>query len=149
MRNADESAPFAETAICGIVCAVWRLIFALGAASGFVGVAAGAFGAHVLRPRLEPDALQVFELAARYQLTHALAILAAAWFYRCTAAPASRIAGWCFILGTLVFSGSLYALALSGIKWLGAITPLGGAALLAGWAALAWAGLRESSRASG
>jgi uncharacterized membrane protein YgdD (TMEM256/DUF423 family) len=116
-----------------------RLFITLGAASGFVAVAAGAFGAHALRARLAPDLLAVFETAARYQMYHALALLAVAWVAARWPGPLPAWAGWLFVTGTVLFSGSLYALALSGIRWLGAITPLGGAAFLAGWVCLALA----------
>jgi uncharacterized membrane protein YgdD (TMEM256/DUF423 family) len=114
-----------------------RVFFALGSLSGLVAVAAGAFGAHGLRSRLAPDLLAVFETAARYQMYHALALIAVAW--ATTRWPGSLVgwAGWLFTAGTLIFSGSLYALALSGLRWLGAITPLGGLCFLAGWLCLA------------
>jgi uncharacterized membrane protein YgdD (TMEM256/DUF423 family) len=116
-----------------------RLFVMLGAASGFVAVAAGAFGAHALRARLAPDLLAVFETAARYQMYHALALLAVAWVASRWPGPLPQWAGWLFVGGMVLFSGSLYALALSGVRWLGAITPLGGAAFLAGWICLALA----------
>jgi uncharacterized membrane protein YgdD (TMEM256/DUF423 family) len=116
---------------------VQRLFFVLGAASAFVSVAAGAFGAHALRGRLSPDLLAVFETAARYQMYHALALIAAAWAVVRWPGPLSEWAGWLFLGGTILFSGSLYALALSSVRWLGAITPLGGIAFLAGWICLA------------
>ena len=116
-----------------------RIFFGLGALSAFVSVAAGAFGAHALRARLEPAALAVFETGARYQMYHALALLAVAWAGSRWPGPWAGRAGWLFVAGTLLFSGSLYALALSGIRWLGAITPLGGVAFLLGWLCLAWA----------
>jgi uncharacterized membrane protein YgdD (TMEM256/DUF423 family) len=109
----------------------------LGALSGFVAVAAGAFGAHALRLRLPADLLAVFETAARYQLAHALALFAAAWAVPRGAAAATRAAGWLFVAGTVLFSGSLYALSLTGVRALGAVTPFGGGCLLAGWLALA------------
>jgi uncharacterized membrane protein YgdD (TMEM256/DUF423 family) len=114
----------------------------VGAVSAFVSVAAGAFGAHALRDRLEPDLLAVFETGARYQMYHALALFAVAWI--ATAAPSgwATWAGRLFLIGTLVFSGSLYALALSGVRMLGAITPFGGVAFLAGWLCLAVAARR-------
>lgn len=120
-----------------------RLFFALGAVSGLIAVAAGAFGAHALKARLSPDMLTVFETGARYQMYHALALIAVAWTTTRFPGAAAAWAGWLFIGGTVVFSGSLYALALTGIRWLGAITPLGGAALLAGWACLAAAAIRR------
>jgi uncharacterized membrane protein YgdD (TMEM256/DUF423 family) len=111
--------------------------FALaGALSAFIAVAAGAFGAHALRARLAPDLLTVFETGARYQMYHALALLAVAWASNHWPGTPLRLAGWLFIGGTLLFSGSLYLLALTGARWLGAITPLGGLLFLAGWAAL-------------
>lgn len=114
-----------------------RLFFGLGSLSGCIAVAAGAFGAHALRARLTPDHLAVFETAARYQMYHALALLAAAWAAARWPGTLSHWAGWSFVVGTLLFSGSLYALALTGVRWLGAITPLGGLAFLTGWACLA------------
>lgn len=112
--------------------------FALaGAVSAFIAVAAGAFGAHALRTRLPRDLLAVFETGARYQMYHALALLAVAWAATRWPGVPVRAAGWLFIGGTLLFSGSLYLLALTGANWLGAITPLGGLLLLAGWAAFA------------
>jgi uncharacterized membrane protein YgdD (TMEM256/DUF423 family) len=119
-----------------------RLFVALGAISALVAVAAGAFGAHGLRARLSPDMLAVFETGARYQMYHALALLAAGWGASRWPGAAAAWAGWLFVAGTLVFSGSLYALALSGQRWLGAVTPIGGVAFLAGWAALAWSAIR-------
>ena len=114
-------------------------LFRLGALSAGIAVAAGAFGAHALRSRLDPASLAVFETAARYQMYHALALLAVAWVAARWPGPLPQWAGWLFVLGTVLFSGSLYALALSGTRWLGAITPLGGTAFLAGWICLALA----------
>jgi uncharacterized membrane protein YgdD (TMEM256/DUF423 family) len=121
-----------------------RVFLALGAVSGFLAVAAGAFGAHALRSRLTPDLLAVFETGARYQMYHALALLAVAWLVGRGGIPGAIWAGWLFVIGTCVFSGSLYALALTGQRWLGAITPLGGVAFLAGWACLAWSAFSRS-----
>ena len=112
------------------------MFFALGAASALIAVGAGAFGAHALRARLAPDLLAVFETAARYQMYHAFGLLVAAWAVTRWPGPWPARAGWLFAAGTLLFSGSLYALALSGVRWLGAITPLGGLAFLAGWVCL-------------
>ena len=120
-----------------------RLFFALGSASALVAVATGAFGAHGLRARLSPDLLAVFETAARYQMYHALALLAVGWAVTRWPGPWPVRAGWLFAVGTLLFSGSLYALALSGIRWLGAVTPLGGLAFLAGWTCLLLGMLRR------
>jgi uncharacterized membrane protein YgdD (TMEM256/DUF423 family) len=116
-----------------------RFFFTLGSVSGFLGVALGAFAAHALKGRVAPDLLVVFETGVRYQMYHALALLAAGW--ACTRWPGRAVcaSGWLFAAGTLIFSGSLYALSLSGARWLGAVTPLGGLALLAGWLCLAWA----------
>jgi uncharacterized membrane protein YgdD (TMEM256/DUF423 family) len=114
-----------------------RLFFALGALSGLMSVGAGAFGAHALRHRLAPESLSVFETAARYQMYHALALLAVAWAASRWPEAHPKWAGWCFVVGTVLFSGSLYTLALTGIRWLGAITPLGGIAFMAGWLCLA------------
>jgi uncharacterized membrane protein YgdD (TMEM256/DUF423 family) len=110
----------------------------VGSLVGFVGVAAGAFGAHGLRSRLSPDMLAVFETAVRYQMYHVFALLITAVVMgRVGDARLLTIAGWSFITGIVLFSGSLYALALTGISSLGAITPLGGLAFLVGWACLA------------
>ena len=119
-----------------------RIFFALGAISAFVGVAAGAFGAHGLKSRLDPDMLATFEIGVRYQMYHALGLLAVAWAQSRWPGGLTVASGWLFVVGTLIFSGSLYLLALTGARWLGAITPLGGLAFLAGWLCLAWAALR-------
>jgi uncharacterized membrane protein YgdD (TMEM256/DUF423 family) len=114
-----------------------RTFFSLGALSAMISVGAGAFGAHALRSRLGPDSLAVFETAARYQMFHALGLFAAAWAATRWPGDWPNRSGWLFVVGTVLFSGSLYALALSGIRWLGAITPLGGVAFLLGWLSLA------------
>ncbi|MCU0634237.1 MAG: DUF423 domain-containing protein [Gemmatimonadaceae bacterium] len=116
-----------------------RLFLTLGALSGAIGVAAGAFGAHALRARLEPRLLEVFETAARYQMYHALALLAVAWVAAQAPGRLVSVSGWGFVLGTVLFSGSLYAMVFTGVRALGAITPLGGVAFIAGWVALALA----------
>ena len=118
-----------------------RTLAALGALSGLIGVAAGAFGAHALRSRLSAELLAAFETGARYQLYHALALFGAAWMADRWPMGQPGWAGVSFAVGTVLFSGSLYALALTGQRWLGAITPVGGVALLAGWVLLAWAAL--------
>lgn len=117
-------------------------LVAAGAINAAIAVAAGAFAAHGLRERLEPRALEVFETAARYQMYHALALILAGVM----TARGARVAGWLFQAGIIVFSGSLYALALADVKALGAITPIGGLAFLAGWLVLAWSALGRSSR---
>jgi uncharacterized membrane protein YgdD (TMEM256/DUF423 family) len=108
-----------------------------GAANAFIAVAAGAFGAHALKQRLGPEMLAVFETGARYQMYHALGLWAVA-FSLAHSRPAN-IAGWCMLAGIVLFSGSLYALALSGFRPLGMVTPVGGVAFLVGWLLLAWA----------
>jgi uncharacterized membrane protein YgdD (TMEM256/DUF423 family) len=115
-----------------------RTFFTMGALAAGLAVAAGAFGAHALRDRLTPDMLAIFETAARYQMYHALALLAVAWATVRWPDSSAVLAGWCFVAGIVVFSGSLYVLALTGTRWLGAITPLGGLCFLAGWALLVW-----------
>lgn len=120
-----------------------RIFFLLGSLSAGLAVALGAFGAHGLRTRLTPDLLANFETGVRYQMYHALALLAVAWavaHWPRTALP--TYAGWLFVAGTLLFSFSLYLLALTGARWLGAITPLGGVAFVAGWVCLAVAAWR-------
>ena len=119
-----------------------RLFLALGAASAAVAVAAGAFGAHGLRARLAPDLLAVFETGARYQMYHALGLIAVAWAASRSPGAAAAAAGWCFVAGTVLFSGSLYVLSTTGLRWLGAITPFGGLAFIAGWILLALAAAR-------
>lgn len=116
-----------------------RTFFLIGAGLGFLAVALGAFGAHALKGKLGADMLAVFETGVRYQMFHALALLIVGWACAHWTSPAIGIAGWLFVAGTALFSGSLYALALTGVKALGAITPIGGVCLLAGWASLAWA----------
>jgi uncharacterized membrane protein YgdD (TMEM256/DUF423 family) len=120
-----------------------RLFFAIGALSGGLGVALGAFGAHGLRARLAADLLATFETGVRYQVYHALALLAVAWAVTRWPGSLTTAAGWFFVAGTVVFSGSLYLLAATGLRWLGAITPLGGVAFIAGWICLAVAALRR------
>jgi uncharacterized membrane protein YgdD (TMEM256/DUF423 family) len=122
-----------------------RLFAMLGAASAGIAVAAGAFGAHALRARLEPRMLEAFETGARYHMYHALALVAVAWMIdRGTAAghATAVAAGWLFVAGTVLFAGSLYAMALTGLRGLGAITPLGGVCFIAGWGCLAVAAAR-------
>ncbi len=121
---------------------MFRTAWTIGSISAFLGVSAGAFGAHALKTRLTPELLLVFETGVRYQLIHALALLAVgiAAVHR----PSGRwsIPVGLFTAGTVLFSGSLYALALSGVRWLGAVTPLGGVCFLVGWLAVIWIVLR-------
>jgi uncharacterized membrane protein YgdD (TMEM256/DUF423 family) len=120
-----------------------RVFFILGSLSGGMAVALGAFAAHGLRSRLTPDLLANFETGARYQMYHALALLAVAWAVTHWTRSAFPVyAGWLFVVGTILFSFSLYLLALTGARWLGAITPLGGVAFVAGWVCLALAAWR-------
>ena len=113
-------------------------LFAVGALLAGIGVVFGAFGAHALEARLTAERLATFETAVRYQMLHALAILAAALL----GGERAALAGLLFLVGIALFSGSLYLLVLSGVRWLGAITPLGGVAFIAGWGVLALAGYR-------
>ena|SRR6476646_7766898 len=115
-----------------------RFFFSAGAIAAFVAVALGAFGAHSLKEKLSPDMLAIFETGVRYQMYHALGLLAVAWAI--TRWPEANLnsAGWSFIIGIIIFSGSLYLLSTTGVRWLGAITPIGGLAFLAGWAIMVW-----------
>ncbi|MBV9570237.1 MAG: DUF423 domain-containing protein [Alphaproteobacteria bacterium] len=115
---------------------------AAAAINGFLAVAAGAFAAHALQSRIEVRGLQVFDTGARYQMFHALAIGLAAFAMHGAAARPAKIAAWLFLAGIVLFSGSLYALALSDIRAFGFVTPVGGMAFLAGWLALAWTAMR-------
>ena len=114
-----------------------RQWFVLGGALGALGVALGAFGAHGLKSRVAPEMVAIWETAAKYHLIHALALLATAW--ACDRWPGAwtSAAGWLFAAGIAIFSGSLYALVLTGARALGAVTPLGGVAFIAGWISLA------------
>jgi uncharacterized membrane protein YgdD (TMEM256/DUF423 family) len=120
-----------------------RLFLAIAALFGGLSVAGGAFATHALRSRLPSRALEIFETGARYQMYHALALLLLVLLMSQADAPTPLMvtAGWAFIVGVLLFSGSLYGLSLSGIKWFGAIAPLGGAAFLVGWGCIAIAAL--------
>jgi uncharacterized membrane protein YgdD (TMEM256/DUF423 family) len=123
-----------------------RLFFGMGCASAAAGVILGAFGAHSLRDRLGPQMLAVFETGVRYQMFHALALLAAglaASRWGATGGPLFATAGWLFAAGTILFSGSLYVLTLTGIRWFGAITPLGGVSFIAGWILLLMGAFRK------
>ncbi|NNM05755.1 MAG: DUF423 domain-containing protein [Gemmatimonadetes bacterium] len=120
-----------------------RLFGVFGALFGFLGVALGAFGAHGLKGRLTPEDLAIFETGVRYQMYHALALVLLAVLWARVGGGAGSLSGWAFTAGIVVFSGSLYLMVLTGTRWLGAITPLGGLALLVGWAALAWSLFHE------
>lgn len=116
-----------------------RTFLLVGAVAGFLGVGLGAFGAHGLRGRLSAEMLLVFETGVRYQMYHALAILLTAAIAARTGRSLVLTAGWSFTAGIVLFSGSLYLLALTGRTALGAVTPFGGLAFLVGWACLALA----------
>lgn len=107
--------------------------FALGALFGLTAFAAGAFGSHGLKDKLTPHDLSTFEIAVRYQMYHALALLMVAWASGAFSSSLIPAAGWLFAIGTIIFSGSLYILIASGVRWWGAITPIGGVILLMGW----------------
>jgi uncharacterized membrane protein YgdD (TMEM256/DUF423 family) len=118
-----------------------KLFITLASLSGMLAVAFGAFGAHALKGRLDDYALGVFQTAVQYHFYHSLALLAVGILALSQPQTALlKTSGWMFFLGILVFSGSLYLLSISGMRWLGAITPLGGLAFLAGWACLAATG---------
>lgn len=111
-----------------------RRLVAVGATLGGLAVTLGAFGAHALKGRIGAEALGLWQIAVEYQMWHALAVLGLGL----SAFPKSRLPGWLFAGGVLVFSGTLYALALGAPKWLGAVTPMGGIAMICGWVLLAW-----------
>lgn len=119
-----------------------KLFFSL--ASGLAGLAVvlGAFGAHALRASLTAEELATFEVGVRYQMYHALGLFAVAWATTRWDAITVPLAGWSFVIGIVLFSGSLYALAMSHQRWLGVITPIGGVAFIVGWTLLAWTALR-------
>ena len=120
-----------------------KLFVILGALAAALGVALGAFGAHALKARLSAEMLAVWQTAVQYHLWHALGLIAIGLLAQHL--PASgpvRLAGWLMLAGIALFSGSLYLLAVSGVRWLGAITPFGGACLIAAWLVLAYAALR-------
>lgn len=116
--------------------------FAVGAWLGALGVALGAFGAHGLKTRVSAEMVAIWETAARYHVLHALALLATGWAGERWPGAYGTAAGWLFLAGIVLFSGSLYGLALTGVRALGAITPIGGLCLIAGWVCLAVAATR-------
>jgi uncharacterized membrane protein YgdD (TMEM256/DUF423 family) len=118
-----------------------KAFFALGSLSAGIAVAAGAFGAHALKHSLSAEMIQVFETGVRYHMYHSFALLATSWaISEAPPGKPSRLVavGWLFVGGIVLFSGSLYLLSLTGLAWLGAVTPLGGATLLTAWGILAW-----------
>lgn len=116
-----------------------QIFLSVGAILGALSVAAGAFASHALRSQISDRSLSIFEVGARYQMYHALALLLVALLISHTQSPPATLlaSGWLFIIGIVIFSGSLYALSLTEIKIIGAITPFGGVAFIAGWVALA------------
>lgn len=122
-----------------------RIFVVLGAVLAALAVAAGAFGAHALAARLTPEQLATWETAARYHMYHALALVLLGVAGARWSSPLMSVAGWLFAFGVGVFGGTLYALALGGPRWLGAITPLGGVALIAGWVVFAVAVARSAA----
>ncbi len=120
-----------------------RLFFTIGSLAGLTAVALGAFAAHGLKSRLQPEMFEIFEVGARYHMYHALALLAVAWACSKWPGALTTTSGWLFIAGILIFSGSLYVLSITGMRWLGAVTPIGGLAFLGGWACLALAAWRS------
>lgn len=115
-----------------------NIFLVLGSVSAFLGVALGAFGAHPPRSSLSPEALSVVETGVRYQMYHSFALLIAGWAFEKRQSKDFSRAGWLFLAGVVLFSGSLYALALTGLRLFGAVTPFGGLAFLAGWLLLAF-----------
>ncbi len=118
---------------------------AVAAVNGLIAVALGAFAAHGLKGRLDEAKLASFEVGVRYQMYHALALLAAAWVMSVRPSGAATAAGVLFLIGVVLFSGSIYGLSLAGWKWLGPVTPLGGVCMIVGWLMLAIAALRGPS----
>lgn len=124
-----------------MLTSIQQFLLFCGALMGFIGVGAGAFGAHFLKQRLGADLLSIFEVAVRYQMYHALAVILTVWLITMTSGNWASLAGCFFIGGTLIFSGSLYILVFTGGKAWGAITPIGGVLLLLGWIFLSLAAL--------
>ena len=117
--------------------------FAVGAAFSLLSVLLGAFGAHTLKDKLSKEMLDIFEVAVRYQMYHGIGLIVVAWAFSQWESTYISTAGWCFIVGILIFSGSLYILSLTGLRWFGAITPIGGIAFIAGWGCLIIAAFRQ------
>ncbi|MGD2159960.1 MAG: DUF423 domain-containing protein [Gammaproteobacteria bacterium] len=114
-----------------------NLIIGIGALSAFISVAAGAFGAHALKQVLDSDMLAVYHTAVEYQFFHSIGLLAVGTLHKLTPRYCNLIAAWAMLAGIIIFSGSLYLLTMTGIKWLGMITPIGGISFLAAWLSLA------------
>lgn len=120
-----------------------NLFFACGSAFSLLSVLFGAFGAHTLKNKISKEMLDIFEVAVRYQMYHGIGLIVVAWAMSQWQNSLTTAAGWCFIGGILVFSGSLYILSLTNTSWLGAITPIGGLAFIAGWGCLIIAAFRK------
>lgn len=120
-----------------------RLFFAFGSGFALIAVITGAFAAHTLKSKLSPDMFQVFEVAVRYQMYHALGLIAVAWAASQWSSQLIAASGWLFVTGIVIFSGSLYILSLTGVRWIGAITPIGGVAFIIGWGCLLWTAIRS------
>lgn len=119
-----------------------RWVFVIGCVCAGVGVAAGAFGAHMLKGSLDQAMLAVYDTATRYQMYHAFAMVLSGMIVRISGDTAAAKAGWLFLAGMVLFSGSLYGVSLLGIRWLGAVTPVGGTLFITGWGMLAWCAWR-------
>ena len=124
---------------------MFRLFFCLGA--GFAGLAVliGSFGTHFLSKRISTELLNVFEIGSRYQMYHALGLLIVAWSMCQWKSQFLNVAGWSFVIGILIFSGSLYVLSFTGARWLGALTPIGGVSLILGWVCLAISAIHNNN----
>lgn len=123
-----------------------RIVFGIGSLFAATGVGLGAFGAHTLKTKIPADLLDVFEIGVRYQIYHALGLMALAWAIKQWPDTKLNLAAWLMIAGTITFSGTLVLLALTGIRWLGAITPIGGLMLIAGWLLTAWCVVSSNRR---
>jgi len=115
-----------------------RWLMLIGCVCAALGVAGGAFGAHMLKSLLEPPLLAAYDTATRYQMYHAFGMVLSGFAVRISRDARAAMAGWMFLAGIFLFSGSLYGVALLGVRWLGAITPVGGVAFILGWSVLAW-----------
>lgn len=120
-----------------------KTFLALGAIFGALAVAGGAFGAHALKHQLDADRWALFEMAARYQMYHALALLATGYAIDRWPSASATSAGWLFVIGTLIFCGTIYALAFGSPRWFGAITPIGGVCLISAWVLLAFSAFQR------
>lgn len=123
-----------------------RRLIAIGCVCAAIAVAAGAFGAHMLKGILDPPMLAAYDTATRYQIYHAFGIMLSGFAVRVTHDPLIFLTGRMFLAGILLFCGSLYGLSLSGVRWLGALTPIGGLLFILGWSLLAWCMWRNDSK---